>query len=679
MAEDTKLDDFISRARKQFDADAAEEKDIRDEALMDLKFAAGDQWDAALKAKRIASGRPALTFNRCHTFVQQVSNEARQNKPQIKFVPAEDGDKDLAEIYEGLARHIQYDSDAQVAYETSVEYSAGAGFGYYGLITEYCDDESEDQDLKVRCFPDPFSVYGVLIPSIMGMEPDHAFVTTYLTKEEYEMLYPDSEASSLDWDTSHDAYGNWISEGKIRIAEYWEVEKTEAKNKSGRKYFKKTVKFYKINGGEKLEETEWHGDCIPIIPVLGKQLIVGGKPYLFSVIRFQRDPQQLINFYKTRIAETIGTAPIQPYMVAKGSIPADARNKWMTMNSTMAPFLEYEPMDVNGKVIPPPQRQTFEPPIGSLSEAAAQEIDDMKATAGIYDASMGSESNEKSGIAIQRRQQQSNVTNMHFMDNLERGFKKGGVMIAELLDVVYKDSKRRIRILGEDEAPKIVAINQKQKDGKEYKFGAAKFDVIVTMGRSFSTKRMESFDMMSSIIQASPDILPMVGDIFFRNSDLAGADQLADRFKAMLPPQIQQAEQQNGQSNIPPEVQAQMQQMQAQMQQMGAELQDAQNPLKVEQLRQQGQSEKLQHEKEMAVAKFQHELELKRMDVDLQAKLALAKHDSDEEKAIHDAESKAALEIYKTEAMLKSKQIDRDAAEQAAEAKEDKETAQAME
>jgi hypothetical protein len=370
-------------------------------------------------------------------------------------------------------------------------------------------------------------------------------------------------------------------------------------------------------------------------------------------------------------------------MVAKGAIPADSRGKWMTMNSIMSPFLEYEPMDVNGKPIPPPQRQTFEAPIGSLSEAAAQEIDDMKATAGIFDASLGAQGQETSGIAIQRRQQQSNVTNMHFMDNLERAFKKGGKIIADMIGKIY-DTKRRIRILGEDEAPKIVKINQPIQEGestKVYKFGddAPEFDVVVTMGRSFSTKRMESFDMMSSVIQASPDILPMVGDIFFRNSDLAGADQLADRFRAMLPPQIQQAEEQKGNSQIPPQVQAQMQQMEAQMQQMAAELQQAQNPLKVKEMELQGQSEKLQHDKDMAAAKFQHELEMKRMDMELNAKLALAKHDSDEERDIHKSEAQAAMTIYQTEAQLHMKQMDRDAAQQVAEAKEDKETAQAME
>jgi hypothetical protein len=137
----------------------------------------------------------------------------------------------------------------------------------------------------------------------------------------------------------------------------------------------------------------------------------------------------------------------------------------VAQHNQVATVAQYRPVSLGGSLAPPPQRQSFEPPIASMSEAAAQEIDDMKATAGIFDASMGSESNEKSGIAIQRRQQQSNVTNMHYMDNLERGFKKGGMVIAEVLDPLY-DTPRRIRILGEDETPKIVAINQRTRTGK---------------------------------------------------------------------------------------------------------------------------------------------------------------------------------------------------------------------
>jgi hypothetical protein len=687
--------DFIATARKRFEVCVEEEAVLREEAAKNQRFVAGDQWEPQIKTARINAGRPAMTFNRCHTFVQQVSNEARQNKPQIKFVPAEDGDKELAEVYEGLARHIQYDSDAQVAYETAVENSAGAGWGFYRFVTEYCDDESFDQDLKIKPVTDSFAVYGIVIPACLGIEPSFAFVVSHLSKDEYKTLYPDSEMASIEWaDDRIKACGSW-AEDKIRIAEYWVVESKSRELKKGknvRTVIEKTVKCYKINGMEVLEEQEWAGYCIPIIPVLGKLMFVDGAPRLFSVVSHQRDAQNLINVYKSRIGETLLTAPIQPYIVAKGSIPAENRGEWETLNSTQRPYLTYDPVAANGLTVPPPQRQVFEAPIASLSEAAAQEIDDMKATAGIYDASLGAKSNETSGVALQRRQQQSNVTNLHFMDNLERAFKRGGLVIADLLDKIY-DTERRIRILGQDETPKIVAINQQNQDGKNYKFGSSKFDVIVTMGRSFSTKRMESFDMMTSVIQANPDVFNLIGDLFFKNSDLAGADQLADRFKMMLPPQVQQAEQKEGQQPDPQALMAENQQLKMQGQQMQQELQQAQQPMQVEQVRQQSAQQMKQAElasnERIQMAKFQHELELKNMEIqsqhgikgkEIQGKISgeVMKHDSNEAMAEHKFEQEAALEIYKTEAMLKSKQIDRDAAQQQQEMAEDKSTAEAM-
>lgn len=609
------LEDFLATARRRFEDCASDEGPMREQALMDLRFESGDQWDPRVKNERIVKGRPALTFNRCHTFVQQVSNEARQNKPQIKFVPSDNGDPDTAEVKEGIARHIQYCSDAQIAYETAVEYAAGGSFGYFGFITDYCDEDSWDQELKVRTFFDPFSVYGVLIPSCFGIEPQYAFVVEEIPVEDYKRQYPNSDAAK-EWDLATKNSGGWISTDTARVAEYWycehETRTIKRKNpttgkEETRLVDKCRVKFCKINGYEILDgtETEWDGYCIPIVPVLGKQRILDGKPILVSVIRFQRDPQQLINFYKTRIAETLGTQPIQPYMVAEGSIPKGREKEWKNLNNSAQAYQVYRAYGPDGQQLPPPQRNVVEPPIQAYSEAAAQEIDDMKATTGIYDASLGNKSNEASGLAIQRRQQQSNITNMHFMDNLERAFKKGGLIIADLMPKIY-DTERMVRILGEDEAPKIVKINGLHQEGDKtyhYKVGgddAGKYDVIVTMGRAFSTKRMESFDMMTSVLQTSPNLLPMIGDIFFRNSDMAGADQLAERFKKMLPPNLQD----DDKNPLPPQAQAAVASAQQQVQLLTQELQ------------------KLQAEKQGKVVDNEYKMAIEKMRLENQALVA---------------------------------------------------------
>lgn len=647
--------EFLATARQRFEDCAADEKSIREQALLDLKFVVGDQWDAAVKNERVTKGRPALTFNRCHTFVQQVSNEARQNKPQIKFVVGDGGDKDTADVKEGIARHIQYSSDAQIAYETAVEYSAGGSFGYFRFLTDYCDDDSFDQDLKIMPVLDPFAVYGILIPSCFGMEPEYGFVMSDSPSDEYKRTHDTDDIDAMGWDMAAKLSQGWVGTETVREAEYWYTEHTKdnlilIKNSAGKtKAFResklkklpkdfrtgtsildereidaKNIKFCKINGLQVSpgSETDWAGYCIPIVSVMGKQIIVDGKPNLFSVVRFQRDPQQLINFYKTRIAETMGTSPIQPYIVEEGQIQGHEK-EWNEMHTTMRPYLVVKSLNVNGEKVEKPQRQVFEPPIQSLSTAAAQEIDDMKATAGIYDASLGNKSNETSGIALQKRQQQSNVTNMHFLDNLERAFKKGGLIIADLMPKIY-DTERMIRILGEDEAPKIVKINAQHQDpnGKPYHYkvgsdSAGKYDVIVTMGRAFSTKREESFDMMSTVLQAQPELINVVGDVFFQNSDMAGSDIMAERFKRYIQIKFPGLIEDKGS-----DPQAKAQQLSAQLQQAHEVMQAAQQH--IQQLEKEREAKVVETQGKLQIAKLQEQTAQSKAELDAYVKITVA-------------------------------------------------------
>lgn len=567
-----KNDDFLALARKRFESALEDEKDLRAKFTSDLKFASpdgDDQWDPQLKLQREQAGRPAMAFPRCHTFVQQVANEARQNKPQIKFSPRLDADKDTAEIYEGLARYIQYSSDAQVAYETAIEYSAGGSFGYYRFLTDYVDDESDDLELKILPVLDPLTIYGILVPSVFGQKPRFGFVVEDISKEEYKARFPDTDLASLSWSEAEKEGRGWVGSETVRIAEYWYVEDTK---QEGKKRPKKTVKFCKINGIEVLPDTEtvWPGSCIPIVPVKGKQMILEGKARLFSVVRPQKSAQQLINYSKTRIAETLSQAPVSPWIVVEGQL-AGYESQWKNSNTNPVAALTYKAVDVFGKPAPPPQRQVYEPPIQSLSAFVAQEIDDMKATTGIFDASLGNQGNEVSGQAIKQRQQQTDLTTMHFMDNLVRSFREGGEIIAEVIPKVY-DTEREIQILGEDEKPKLVLINKAHKDEvgetRHYDMTQGKYALLVTSGKAFDSKRSETFDTMQQLIQTAPQLLPTFGDIMFQNSDMAGSDILAERFKKMLPPQLQ-----DNDNPLPPQAQAAVAHAQQQMQEMQQQLQ----------------------------------------------------------------------------------------------------------
>ena len=639
-----KREDFLATARRRFAAAAEEEKDLRDKFESDLRFASPDgdeQWDPVVKMQRQQAGRPAMSFPRCHTFVQQVSNEARQKKPSIKFAPRLDADKDTAEIYEGLARYIQYSSDAQVAYETAIEYSAGASFGYYRFLTNYVDNDDDDMlELAVVPVLDPLQIYGVLIPACFNRKCKWAFVVEDMPKDEFKAQYPDSEMVSLGWAEAGKQAGDWVAEDTVRIAEYWTVEESKVPTEGKRGFrIKSVVKFCKTNGIEVLPDTEttWPGSAIPIIPVLGKQLIVKGKPHLYSVVRPQKSAQQLINYSKTRIAETLSIAPVSPFIAAEGQLEGHEK-EWQNMNRLLTPVLTYKATDVNGQSAPAPQRQTFEPPIQALAGFVGQEIDDMKATTGMFDPSMGAQSGQSSGKNTQLLQMQGSLSTMHFLDNLGRAFKKGGEIIAQLIPIIY-DTEREIQILGEDEQPKIVKINAEHQDENgqvhHYDMTGSKFVPIITMARAYDSKRMETFDMMQQLVQSAPNLLSMFGDVLFKNSDMAGADVVADRFKKMLPPNLQDNK---DQQQVPPQVQAQMQQLQQHNQALNAAAQEYEK-----------QIQQLQFEKQAKIVETQGKMSL--LDKELTVKMAVAEIET---KAQDESERRAFIQEVVTQTMAQA-------------------------
>jgi hypothetical protein len=594
-------EEFLQLMRDRFAQAETAEAEIRVEAQKDIEFVAGEQWHPNIKKRREAEERPALVFNHLPTYVQQVTNEARQNKAQVKFGPVDSGsDIETADVMEGMARAIQRRSRADLAYETAIDYSASCSFGHFRMLTDYCSDDSFDQDIRFAPIYDPFAVYGTLIPACFGHKPKFALIIDSIPREEFKAQYPNSELVSVGFDAGSKLAEGWITD-EIRIAEYWYTESkrrtfrraqlqdgrrvkvyTDELEKDPQKYAGAsytlgsdgqprerehdvdTIKSCLTNGVEILDNstTTWLGKRIPIYTVLGRQVIVRGKPRLFSLVRWMRDPQQLLNIYKSGIAENIALANRVPYIGYKGQFKDP---KWRNANTKNYPYLEAEPIAVGGQIAPLPQRQSYEPAIQALSVAAAQEIDDLKSIAGIFDASLGNRSNETSGIAIERRKQQSGLTNFHFIDNLTRAQTEAGEDLGYLIPRVY-DGDREVKIIGEDETEKIVRVNAPYHDEKtgeqhSYLLDAGTYDVTVEVGPSHSTQRQEAAEQTAAVIQAAPQLMAVIGDILFRNSDNPAAGETAERLKkwiSMQSPGLIEDDQAKKQP-LPPQVQMQLQ------------------------------------------------------------------------------------------------------------------------
>jgi hypothetical protein len=591
----------LELALKRFKTCVEAESKQREKWLEDIKFCTNEgQWPDNVKNERAQQGRPTLTINQIPRFVRQVTNDARMNRPAIKVSPVEDSDKETAEVIEGLCRHIEVRSNADVAYDTAVEFQVKMGIGYIRVITEYEHDDSFNQDICIKRVKNPFTIY--FDPSCQ--EPDYsdaryAFVVSDMTHEEFKEEYKDSDmADYMSLSSTGDSPSEWLTSDIVRVAEYFYVEEKDEKISllsdgsiiptkdipkgspegtviNERTVKKREVKWCKITGKDVLDEKPWAGKYIPIIPVLGDEINIDGKRDLIGLVRNAKDPQRMYNYWSSAQTEAIALAPKSPFLIAEGQVKGYEK-VWASANQVNHSFLPYVPTSLNGQNVPPPQRMQAEPPVQAMVQAIAQASEDMKGTTGIYDAALGARSNETSGKAILARQKESDVSNFHYIDNLSRSIRHLGVILVDLIPKIY-DAPRVVRILGVDQEPKTVGINQpvdqqgaplppsqaesaeQQGIAKIYDMTTGRYDVVVETGPSYSTKREQAAESMVQLTQAYPQLMQIAGDLMVSNMDWPGADEVAERLKKTLPPELQNDDQQQ---TIPPQVQAQMEQAQ---------------------------------------------------------------------------------------------------------------------
>jgi hypothetical protein len=599
-------DDILAQARKRFDLASQADSDIHTLALEDLKFAAGEQWPEDVKGARELDSRPCLTINRLPQAIHQITNDQRQNRPSIKVSPVDDkADIQTAKILQGLVRHIEYASDADTAYDTAFDSAVRASFGYFRITTEYCDPYSFDLEARIERVADRFSVrLDPYFTNPDGSDANWGFIFENLSADDYKAKYPNSKLSKMeDWESVASTIPGWATKDSARVAEYFYREFEEKKiaqifvadPQTGqpvkhvldeseipegfpesqilakRSTLVPTIKWCKTNGIEILEETIWPGKWIPIIPVLGEEQIIDGKRVLKGLVRDAKDPQRMYNYWASAETETIALAPRAPWIGAEGQFEGH-EEEWATANTRNHAKLEYKPKTIGGVPVGPPQRNAFEPPVQAISQARMLASDDLKATTGIYDAALGAQAREVSGVAIRNRANQSQTSNFHFFDNLSKSIRHGGRILVDIIPKIY-DTERAVRILGEDGTEEIVRINQIfEHKGKQvfYDLGAGKYDVTVNTGPSFETKRQEAAASMADLTKAYPQIMQVAGDLLVKNLDWPGAQEIGERLKKTLPAGV--ADDDKKQMPIPPQVQAQMQQMNQLIEHLTSEL-----------------------------------------------------------------------------------------------------------
>jgi hypothetical protein len=632
-AKDQSDSEVLSTARSRLDMAISALSESREDELDDLRFYGGSpdnqwQWPADVLATRGAvqgqtiNARPCLTVNKLPQHVHQVTNEQRQNRPQPKVIPADDGaDVEVAAIFNGMIRHIEYMSDADVAYDTACENQVSYGEGYARILTEYCDDNTFNQDIKIGRIRNSFSVYmDPLIQDPCGSDANWCFITEDIPLDEYERQYPDAAPLSTmqTLGVGDQGLSQWMNENTVRIAEYFYVDYEKqtlnlypgnqtafagtpedkmlkgmfGKPVKSRKADRKKVKWLKINGYEILEKSDWAGQHIPVIRCVGNEFEVEGRLYVSGIVRNAKDAQRMYNYWVSQEAEMLALAPKAPFIGYGGQFEG-YETQWKTANTTNWPYLEVNPdvTDGAGNTLPLPQRA--QPPMASsgLLQAKAGASDDIKASTGQYNAALGMTSNERSGRAILARQKESDTGTYHYVDNYARFIRYIGRQLIDLIPKIY-DTERIARIVGEDGESKMIKINPMQPEPvkkirneqgivveKIYNPGVGKYDVMVITGPGFATKRQESLEAMAQLLQGNPDLWKVAGDLFIKNMDWPGAQEMSQRFAKVIDPSILGDDEDN------PALAAAKQQMEAmnqEMQQMSGMLQNVQQSMEAQ-------------------------------------------------------------------------------------------------
>lgn len=630
------MSDFVENALKRANDCYEYWQPIYDAARADLFFQSDDpyaQWDRKDAEKRRKSGRPVLTIDQTAQFVNQVSNDIRMNTPSIDVLPSDsEASVEVAEIYQGLIRDIEYKSNADSAYDNAVNFAVKCGIGYIRIDHDYENPISFDQKLEIHRIINPFAVlFDCNSINSDGSDAMYAYILEKMTLEDYRKKYP--KATSEASFTVAEHYTGQNEKEEITLAEYFHIEEEDVEivldgetariledgetleeGAITRKTKMRVVRRCLMNGEEKLEETTFPGDYIPVVPVYGEEAWQDGKRYLMSLVRRSKDSQRMYNYWASLETELLMRSPKGSWKAAEGTTE-DYADDYIDSDKTAV--YRYRQTDSSGKPAPSPE---YVPPVqipAGIVNARQQTTQDIRATMGLYDAFLGQQDNAVSGVAIRQRQGEGNRAVFHFADNLVRSITQVGRILVSAIPEVY-DTPRVVQIIGKEETKEMVGINGMYVDGQErnYSLAQGRYDVKVSTGSSFSTMRQEASDAYQKIIAAQPQLINVMGDLLFKYMDFPGAQAIAERFKRTMDPNLLDDEQDPQVAAMQAqnqELQQGVQVLQGQIAQMQKQLEDKQAEIQV----------KMAAEQADAINDARkHELELEKLRMEAQSKAA---------------------------------------------------------
>ena len=652
--------DILKQAREDLrwciDTNEEERKKQKD----DLKFSTLEQWDSKIRSARETDpngARPCLTIDKINQYISQVVNDFRQNPVTGKVRPvSEDADQDAADVFQGAVRNIEDHSLASVAYTVAGDWAVRVGEGYWRYLTEFKDEKSFKQKIIIKPITDMFSCY--LGPHKMpdGSDAEYGFIFEDMPEDKFERLYPKAKKNGdKAWESLGEFDTYWHEKDSVKVAEYFYTEYTDetivftddGKSMTQQEYDDipeppqipgmppqqkpaiqktretqlKSVKWCKLTGIEVLEKRDWAGKYIPIVKVVGKEAWVEGKRRCWGLVRPAKDSLRMYNYWASALTEKLALSPKAPFIGAKGQF-TDPR--WAKANQENFASLEYDMIEINGQLAPPPQRQQPTQIEAGLMQMFPLIEHDVQTSLGMFKASLGEERPQQSGKAILALTRESDTGTYHFAGNMGLSVCHGTRILIDLIPKIY-DTEEIMHMLGEDGQVQQAKLDPNQQvavkkiqdlDGKikkVYNLGIGDYGVTVTVGPSFNTRRMENAALFTDLANSAkdPGSAAVLHYLAVKNADLEGGREASLALKSLLPPPVQQALNKDA-PQIPPEVAQKMQQLQQALMEAHKQNQELQSgvqetKMKVDAHMQESmattQAKQQTHEKEMELAR----------------------------------------------------------------------------
>ena len=568
---------------------AESETDNRKKAKRSLLFREGDQWDHDVTTTA-SEDTPELTINLTDALLTRVENNIRQQRPRGKCHPVGEGaDIEIAEIINGIGRHVELRSEASVAYDCAAKQAIGAGWGYFRLIAEYLSPKSFQKDLRIVPIRNLFTVNmdpATIMPH--GGDQMWCIISVKMKRMEYRRRYPNAENSNWEDVARDGARLEWEDKEDIRLAEYFRVREKDEKlyqirglnGEEFTKYrselprgpdgkllsfddleplmaqkglrfdgdrdsVKRQVEWFRLNGLKVVERQQLPGSFIPVFRVEGNAVDIDGKVMRRGMVDTMQDPARMVNYGEVAKIKRLGLTPKAPWVAAEGQLYGHP--EWDDANMRSYSVLTYKPIVIetsSGPVMPPPP--TRQPPTQieqGFSEFVSGMRSNLMAVAGMpNEPGQDKQGEVVSGRALKRRQWLSDQSHFQYYDNLTLAIAQCWRCMAEWIPVYFSEQRMQ-RIIGEDSTPKMVELNKEHTDDEGVKrvkndLSIGIYDIVMDTGPGYESKREEGAENLIDLLKipSLAEIISKSGpDLVFRSIDHPYMQELSDRLMAASP------------------------------------------------------------------------------------------------------------------------------------------------